>query len=313
MFRNIPSRTLIFIFGFFLILAIIMIYYDSSHEERTFEKNIVNIDTSKVTAISIFPKVTNHKEVKLFKEGNYWKVRLDNNKSVPAEFSKVKNLLNQLVQIKSNSVAAQEENKWGEFKVDSSGTRVQVHEGNSTTLDIIIGKFTFQQPKTALSYVRLKGDKIVYEVVGFLEFSFNQKANDFRNSILISDDLNNWKRLTFTYPSDSSFQIIKDSSGYWTINGVNTDSIKTIEVLRNLSHLSSSSFLDDFDQSIFRKANYTLTIESSALGVITLTASADANQFIIRSSQNPAGYFDGKANSLWQQIYKAKSDFLKKR
>lgn len=312
MFRNIPSRTLVFIFGFFLILATIMIYYDSSHEERTFEKNIVNIDTSRVTAISIFPKVTDHKEVKLFKEGNYWKVKLDNNKSVPAEFSKVKNVLNQLVQIKSNSVAAQEENKWGEFKVDSSGTRVQVHEGNSTTLDIIIGKFTFQQPRTALSYVRLKGDKIVYEVVGFLEYSFNQKANDFRNSTLINDDLNNWKRLTFTYPSDSSFQIIKDSSGYWTINGVKTDSIKTIGVLRNLSHLSSSSFLDDFDQSAFRKANYTLTIESSALGVITLTASADVDQFIIRSSQNPDGYFDGKANSLWQQIYKAKRDFLKK-
>jgi len=312
MFKNIPSRSLLFIFSFLLIIAIIFIYYDSTHEERTFKKDIVDIDTSKVTSVSIFPKVTNHKEVKLIKEGNYWVVRFDNNKSVQADYSKIKNLLNQLIQIKSNGVAAQQESKWSEFKVDSSGTRVQVYEGSSITLDIIIGKFTFQQPRTALSYVRLKGDVTVYEVNGFLEFSFNQKPNDFRNSIVINDDFSNWKRLTFTYPADSSFQLVKDTSGNWTINKVRTDSAKTIDILRNLSHVSSTDFVDDYSQLTLGKPTYSLTIETSTLGVINLAAYADPTSLIVHSSQNTEAYFDGKANSLWQKVFMGKNSFFKK-
>jgi hypothetical protein len=312
MFKNIPSKTLLYTFGALLTIAVIFIYYDSTHEERTFVKDIVDIDTSSVSAISLFPKVTNHKEVKLYKEGNYWFVQLDNNKSVQADYSKVKNLLDQLSQIKSNGVAAQGENKWSEFKVDTSGTRVQVYEGSSVASDIIIGKFTFQQPRTAVSYVRLKGDKIIYEVNGFLEFTFNQKPNDFRNSYIVNDDFTNWKRLTFSYPADSSFQLVKDTSGYWTINNLRTDSVKTVNALRNLSHLSSTNFVDDYNPSLLGKPTYSLTIESSTSGAIRLVSYSDPTYFIIHSTQNSEAYFNGNANSLWQKIFLGKSSFLKK-
>lgn len=312
MFKNIPSRTLLIIFGVLLLLAILFVYYDSQHEERTFTRDIVNIDTSKVNSISIFPKVTNHKEVNLFKEGNYWLVRLENNKSVPADQGKIKNLLNLLVQLKSNGVAAQQESKWTEFQVDTSGIRVQVNEGSSTTLDIIIGKFAFQQPRTALTYVRLKGDNIVHEVSGFLEFTFNQKPNDFRNSILISDNYDDWKSLSFIYPADSSFQLRKDTSGYWNMDGMKTDSSKTIDVFRSLSRLSSADFADNVDQSLLSLPVYTLKIERSNNIIITITAQTNLERLLIRSSQNTDAYFDGKVNSLWQQIFKSRKDFLKK-
>ncbi len=312
MFKNIPSRNLLYVFAALLIAAVIFIYYDSTHEERTFVKDIVNIDTTKVTAISLFPKVTNHKELKLYKEGNYWFVRIENNKSAQADYSKIKNMLDLLSGIKANGVVAQEENKWSEFKVDSSGTRVQIYEGNSITSDIIIGKFAFQQPRTALSYVRIKGEKEVYEVNGFLEFTFNQKPNDYRNGILIKDDFSNWKRLTFSYPADSSFQLVKDTSGYWAINNVRTDSAKTVNVLRSLSNLTSTDFIDNYNQPLLGKSNFNLTIESSALGNIKITGYADLANLIVQSSQNSEAYFDGKANSLWQKIFLGKNSFLKK-
>lgn len=312
MFKNIPSRTLLFIFAALLVIAVFFVYYDSTHEERTFEKDIVKIDTTKVTAISLFPTVTNHKEVKLYKDGNYWLVQLENNKPVQADYSKIKNLLDLLVRIQANSVAAQEESRWSEYKVDSSGTRVQVYEGTSITSDIIIGKFAFQQPRTALSYVRLKGEKYVYEVNGFLEFTFNQKPNDFRNSILISDNYDDWKSLSFIYPADSSFQLYKDTSGYWHVDGVKADSSKTIDVLRRLSHLSSTDFADDVDQSLLSLPVYTLKIERSNNNIITLTAYTTLDRLLIRSSQNADANFDGKVNSLWQQIFKSRKDFLKK-
>jgi hypothetical protein len=311
MFKNIPSRTLLFIFAALLVIAVLFIYYDSTHEERTFEKDIVKIDTTKVTTILLFPKVTNHKEVKLYKDGNYWFVQLENNKSVQADYSKVKNLLDLLAQMQANSVAAQTESRWSEYKVDSSGTRVQVYEGSSIASDIIIGKFAFQQPRTALSYVRLKGEKFVYEVNGFLEFTFNQEPNDFRNSVLINDDFNNWKRLTFFYPADSSFQLVKDTSGHWTINNIRTDSARTADALRNLSHVSSTDFVDDYNQSELRNITYSLTIESSVIGIIKLSGYANTASLIIHSSQNSEAYFNGKASSLWQKIYLGKSNFIR--
>jgi len=312
MFKNISSKNLLIVFGMLLLMAIIFIYYDSTHEERTFNTDIVDIDTSGITAISIYPKAVDHKEVKLFKEGKYWRVQLGNNKSFPAEASKVTNLINMLGGIKANSVAAQSESKWQEFKVDTSGTRVKVFEGNDNTLDMTIGKFSYQQQfRSMSSYVRVKGDKNIYEVNGFLEFAFNQKADYFRNSTLVSDDFNNWKRLSFTYP-DSSFQLAKDSSGRWLINDLKADSAKTVNYLRVLSNLSGSGFIDNPDQSLLNKAAYTLTIESSALGGISLSAFINPNQFIIHSSQNPDAYFDGNANALWKKIFAERKTFMKK-
>jgi hypothetical protein len=312
MFKNLSSKSLSLVFGILLLLALIFIYYDSTHEERTFKQDIIDIDTSKITAISIYPKAVNHKEVKLFKEGKYWRVRLENNRSFPAEESKVVNLINMLGGIKANSVAAQSESKWKEFKVDTSGTRVKVFEGSDNTLDMTIGKFSYQQQfRSMSSYVRVKGDKNIYEVNGFLDFAFNQKPDYFRNSTLVNDDYTRWKRLNFSYP-DSSFQLSKDSSGYWTVNNIRVDSAKTINYLRTLSHLSGNGFIDNPDQSLLNKSVYTLTIESSAAGGITLSGFRNSNQFVIHSTQNPDAYFNGNANVLWKKIFLGRKSLIKK-
>ncbi len=310
MFKNISSKNLLIIFVILLAIAAFFIYYDSSHEIRTFKRDIVNIDTSKVTSISIYPKVTNHREVKLFKDGKYWKVQLENNKSIPAEDSKVQSLLNQIAELKANSVAAQNESKWSEYKVDTSGTRVKIFEGSNSTLDMTIGKFAFRQPRIMLSYVRIKGDENVYEVNGFLDFAFNQQPNYFRNNTIVNDDISNWKKLTYSYPADSSFQLVKDTSGYWMINNIKTDSSKTINFLRTLSHLSGTDFIDDMNPSLLGETKYSLTIESADKGAISI--SAYSNQMIIHSSQNSDSYFNGSINSLWQKIFTGKNYFFSK-
>ena len=313
MFNKISSKTLAVIFVVLLVIAAIYIYYDSSREERSFKSDIVNIDTAKVTSLSIYPKAYNHKEVKIFREGNNWEVKLANNNSAPAENSKITNLIYQLSKIKANGVAAQNESRWSEFKVDTSGTRVKVFEGNDNALDIIIGKFSYQQPRTMVTYVRVKGDKNVYETNGFLEFSFNQKPDYFRNNTLVNDDFSHWNRLTFTYPADSSFQLIKDTTNHWRINKIDVDSSKTAVFLRTLSHLSGSDFIDNPNESLLNKAACTLTIESSALGAVTLSAYIDSTDYIIHSSQNPDAYFNGMKNNLKEKIFVGKNYFLIKK
>ena len=88
MFNKLSSKTLAVIFIVLFVVAAFYVYYDSSHEERSFKSDIINIDTAKITSIYIYPKATNHKEVKIFKEGKYWQVMLSDNKSVPADQEK---------------------------------------------------------------------------------------------------------------------------------------------------------------------------------------------------------------------------------
>jgi len=310
MFNKVSNKTLVIIFGVLIAVAAIYIIVESNRGERSFKSDIINIDTSKVTAISIYPRTTNHKEVRIYKVGNEnWKVKLNNNQTANVPESKVKNLLDMLIRVKPTRVAAQDKSKWSEFKVDTAGTRVKVFEGNDNTLDLIVGKFSFQQPRQMNTFVRLNGEDEVYETEGFLDMAFNQKPDYFRNNTLVNDNTENWKKLTFTYP-DSSFEMVKDSI-YWTINGNKTDSAKTAGYLRTLSHLSSSSFIDNPSDAALGKAKYTLTIASTSLGGIVITAYGDTSGTIITSTENDGTYFNGKQNNLMSKIFIGKGHLIK--
>ncbi len=310
MFNKLSTKNLAIIFGLLLVAVVLYIYYDSSHGERSFRSNLVSIDTSDVTAVYLYPKATNHQEVKLFKDGNQWKVNLKDNRTAMVATSKVKGLLNQLLKMQPQSVAAQNQDKWTEYKVDSSGTEVKVYEGSKNSLDLTIGKFSFQQPRTMLTYVRVAGDNNVYVVDGFLGWSFNHNANYFRDNDLINDDNSNWTKVSFSYPADSSFQLIK-VKGKWEINGRLADSTRTKNYLNSISHLTNSNFVDDFDQSILSKPKYTITINSSALGSIKVDGYENSNMLLMHSNENPESYFDGRKNKFWNKLFIGKKHLMK--
>ncbi len=303
MFNKVSNKTLLIIFGIMIVIAVAYVVLESEHGEKSFKTDIVSIDTSRVTALSIYPRANNHKEIRIYKEGsNNWKVDLNNNKTASVPGSKVKSLLDMLVQVKPARVAAQEKSKWADFKVDTAGTRVKVFEGGNNTLDLIIGKFSFQQPRQMNTFVRLNGEDEVYETQGFLDMAFNQKADYFRNNILVNGDPSDWRKLTFTYP-DSSFELVKNDKE-WTINGNKTDSAKTAGYLRILSHLNSSAFQDNVSENALGKSDYTLTIESASKGgVVVLTAYKNNSDIIITSTENGGTNFDGNQNNLFQKIF----------
>ncbi len=309
MFNKVSNKSLLIVFVALIIIAAIYIIIESNKGERTFKTDIVSIDTLKVTAISIYPRATNHRELRLFKEGKNWKVKLDNNMTANVPENKIKSLLDMLVQVKPTRVAAQDKSKWAEFKVDTAGTRVKVFEGNDNTLDLIVGKFSFQQPRQMNTFVRLNGEDEVYETEGFLDMALNQKPDYFRNNTLVNDDPVNWKKLTFTYP-DSSFELVKNEN-QWTVNGSKTDSAKMANYLRTLSHLSSTSFINNPSNAELEHARYTLTIESTSLGGIVLSAFGDTTGTIITSTENEGAYFDGKQNNLFQKLFVGKEHLLK--
>ena len=303
------NKTLGIIFGGLIVIAVVIFIFQGGKNERTFREVLVDIDTSAVTEILIYPKSHKPNEVKLFKENNEWRVSLPSNGSAKVTDQRMSSLFSQLLAIQPKRLAARDESKWNELQVDSTGSRVKVFEGSDLTLDLVVGRFSFQQPRTMNTFVRLYNDKDVYEVDGFLDMTFNQGANIFRDGTVINSDYNNWKQIQFVYPADSSFQIVNIGRA-WLLNGKSTDSLKTVNYLNRLRNLSNNSFIDDVKIDPSTQPTYSLNITTSDMKFIEVKCFVDSTSSFIHSSQNPEAWFDG--TSLTKTIFVGKSAFLPK-
>lgn len=301
------NKLLAIIFGILLILGILIFVFFEENNERTFRGVLVDVDTSAVTEILIYPKSQNHKEVKLFKDENNWRVTLPSGRSAKVTPQRITSLFDQLLAIKPKRLAARDESKWNELQVDSTGSRVKVFQGSKLALDLVIGRFSFQQPRTMNTFVRLYNDKDVYEVDGFLDMTFNQGANIFRDGTIINSDYKNWQQIQFTYPADSSFQLVK-SGNSWLLNGKATDSLKTTNYLNRLANFSNNNFIDEVNIDNLSPPSFLLNITTSDLQFIEIKAYQDTSKIIIHSSQNPETWFDG--SSISKSIFVGKSTFL---
>lgn len=308
MFGKKGNKTLGILFAVLLVVAVLLYFTDIGKKERTFKDVLVDIDTASVTQILIYPKSQNHQEIKVYKENNEWKLPLPNGKIARVPTEKVTNLFTQLLSIKPKRLAGRGISKWGEFQVDSTGTEVKVIEDGATTLDIILGKMSFQQPRTVNTFVRLAKDNDVYEVDGFLDMTFNQDSKVLRDGTIINSDYNTWQTISFSYPADTSFQI-SHVDNKWLLNGMKADSVKTVNSLRALSKLSNTDFIDDIgEDDLLLSPTYKLTIETQTSQTIEVEAFVDSARTIIKTSQNPDTYFDGK--NILKRIFLSQKKFM---
>jgi len=311
MLNNASNKTLGMIFTGLLIVAIVIVLSDLGNNERTFRSELVDIDSSAVSKILIYPKKLNGDAVKLFKEDNNWKVELTEGKSASVPKSKINQILKQLMEIKPERLAGRGEENWAEFEVDSSATRIELYEGSDKTLDLVIGKFTFQQPRAMKTFVRLTNDTDVYETEGFLSMTFNQDANYYRDDSVIQDDVNDWKSLAFSYPADSSYQLVKVNNSWHLSTGEEIDSAKTVAQLNRLSNVRSPGFVD-VDKDTLPLPQYKLTIIKNDDSQIEVFGYKVDDKVIINSSQNSESFFDGSKNNLFKKVFVGSKKFISK-
>lgn len=311
MLNNVSNKKLGMVFAAFLIIAIAIVLFDTGGNERTFRSELVDIDTSAVTQILIYPKKLNGDNVKLFKEDSTWQVDLGNDKTASVPQSKIDQILKQLMEIKPERLAGRGSENWAEFEVDSLATRIEVYEGSDKTLDIVIGKFTFQQPRTMKTFVRLTDDTDVYETNGFLSMTFNQDANYYRNQTVVKGDVNNWKTLSFSYPADSSYQLTKVNNEWKLSTGERLDSTKTANQLRQLSSVNGSEYIE-IDKNTLPLPQYKLTIVKTDDSQIEVFGYKVDDIVIINSSLNPEAYFDGSKGDLFKKVFIGANKFTGK-
>ncbi len=325
MAKKFNNSKLLYVFVGLLIIFGIVEWYQKSHTESTLNTKLVDIDTTKVTKVLIYPTAEKSAEISFLKEGKNWKVSKGKITAEPAQ-NMPQSLLSMLVDLKTQRLASKDKKKWAEFKVtDSTATKVKVYEGSKLALDMYIGKFTYQRSNNPYSgmygggggisgttFIRLSDDDEIYAVEGFLTFSFNQGFNMFRNQSIARFDKPNVEKVTFKYPGDSSYTISLNDKKHWMIGNEMPDSTTVSNYLNALAYKGGSSFDDNFIPS--GAPLFEITIEGNNMKDVIIDGYQKANDdYIINSNLNPKSYFSSPGKGLFNEIFKGKKSFFVKK
>ncbi len=296
----------------------------TERKDRTFKSEMVTIDTAMVTKIIILPKLGEEgKEVIISKTGTEWKLESDN-KSYKPDQASIKNILSELVRMKSERVAAVDEAKWKEFEVtDSTATRINLYNNSKLLADLYVGKFNYTQPpqgqqnpyqqqnKGKMStYVRPAGDKEVYVVEGFIKMTIQPNVNTYRDKTLFAASKDDLTKISFTYPNNEGFVLSKEGT-QWYLNGQVTDSVKTDRYLSKLSRVTSSNFIDDV-MPFSSIPTHKVTIEGNNIIPVEINAfPADSiNQYVITSTLVSDSKYSGAKSGLFERVFVKSPEFF---
>jgi hypothetical protein len=319
MFRKINNKTLLVLFAILAIAAIIVYVYDSNKGERTFRSELFKVDSAAVTSITIYKKGSEKDFIKLIKTGKGWEIQIQK-KQYPADTTTIKSILQVLTRVSPERVAGSDKSSWKEFEItDSLSRRVVVEQGKDVTADFRTGKVSFSQDRSRQSYngsgmevkshIRVPGDDRVYVVDGYLSVMFYDNPSLYRNRLVMKLDKKNLTKLSFIYPGDSSFFLLKEGKK-WFLNDQPADSALTEQWLNSMSFLSNGDFADEEAQPFSFPFN--LRIEGNNMSVIEVKGAADivAKKYFVRSSANPSAVFGGVSPGLFNQVFPGKNKFL---
>ena len=301
------NRNLAIIF-FVLLLIYIGIRVLSGNGDRSFKEELISVDTAKITQILLYPGVENREEVKLDRSQGSWTVT-KGDKTFQATEYPVESILRTFAGLKTKRIAAKSPDRWVDYEVtDTSGTRVKAFQGKKTVVDLIVGRFSFnQQARTATSFVRLGGENEVYAVDGFLSMNFNQGFDAFRNKSLVDLNREDLTGLEYSDARGLSRIISKQPQGWMDSNGTPVDSTAMANYLNTLSTLNGTDFFDAFEGKEETPADRTLLLKgNNMLDPVELkcwVVTGEEKPFVIRSSANKEAFFASDSSGVFNRIF----------
>lgn len=306
---------LVILVGVFLLLRV-----RSRKAESTLQADFIRIDTAQITEILLYPQAAQGAELKFFRSGNEWRVSKDK-REAPVEAGSMKNMFRELLSIKPKRLVAVSDTAWDNYRVsDSTATRIVVHEGRKTTLDLYIGRFNVNQQSPQMyggyqnrvmgsSYIRPGGQKKTYETEGFLALSFNQDFDAWRDHLFVRLPKDDLRKLSFTYPADTGF-VLEYRDSVWMVDGMPADSAATADYLSTWSFRRYSDFRDDFSEPA--NADFEITVERRNMDPVVIRGYTDPEGgFVFHSDMNPETWFADRDSSIFKTFLVPKNKFTK--
>lgn len=313
MFKKLNNKRLSVLFLGLLALVVLVAIMDNIKGGRSFTDNLVPADTSNVTKVAIMA-AQGANELIIENVGGQWKAG-SGEKMYAANMNKVNSILNLLTRMKPTGVVADNKDLWGEYNVtDSAGVKVKVYEGKKVVADLIIGRFNYKPSNnpynrtgTFKTYVRPRKDKKVYAVNEMLTMEFSSDLNAYRNNSLTKVNPEDISKVSFVYPSDSSF-VLEKNNGKWMLNGLLADSAAVANYISGFRNKTHSFFIEDKPA---KPAQYKITIEgNNIVNPIILSSTNIEEKMAVMTSQNLEAVFDGDKSALFSNLFARKQQFI---
>ncbi|HTB08137.1 MAG TPA: DUF4340 domain-containing protein [Bacteroidia bacterium] len=309
MIKKFSNGQLALILGILLVAFAISRYVSNKNGGNTFHTALIpKIDSAKINGMLVYPKTKGSKLISFKKVNNVWMVS-EGDVTSRADQKAEGYIIKQLQQISPDRLAANDEQHWKDFDVtDSSGTRLVLLTDKDTVVDVMVGRFNYlPNERKGMTSVRLRNQKEVYGVEGFLAMNIAEDFKSWRDRSLVTGDKTTWGKLTFMYP-DSGYIVAADKTD-WIVDGKKPDSLATMTLLTTLSQQNYGTFVNKFDTNA-TKPIYSLKIESATTGNIVLNAYQHDSSYVVTSSINPGAYMNGTVGGLFKNIFISKSVFF---
>ena len=312
------NRVLLILFLALAAVFVITRFTSVKNPDRTLRTDIVEIDTSMVTSMLIYPRAETGEEIRFSKNGSAWTVSMGDI-TASADVQSVRATLAELMNLETEQLVARSPDKWESYQVDDSlGTRIIVVQGKKRVLDLVVGRFQYQPPPqqnynmygqnrvTGKTYIRLRGEKEVYSVDGFLALSVNQTFQRWRNQAITRISKTQLSKIVFDYPADSGYIAEKTDAG-WLVAGIMADSLSMETYLNGISRKSHPEFADGFQAGT--EPDYRITFEGDNMQAVQLNAYTNRGDTVLQSSINPDTWFSIK-EELFADIFPGYSALL---
>ncbi len=312
MSRKKSNRTLIIIFVLLLAVFAVNQLVKMSRGERSFRDDIIEFKANDISRIVFYPKGAPAQEVELYREDSLWRLKASG-KEYSADQDMANGIVEELAYITPDRLVANKKDLWKDYDVtDSAGTKVVVFGPKKSKTELVLGRFSYNQAtRKPSTYLRVDKDNDVFAVEGYLAMTFSRDINGLRNKTIFKGNPNDVTKITFTYPADSSFTLVKENN-QWLCNGQPTDSARTSNYLTNLTYLTGNGFRDDFDSANATSPVYGIQIEGINLLPVGIKAYSDISGLVINSTENKTTHFDGMAGDLSKRIFLPQSSFMPK-
>lgn len=308
MFKSLNVKTLGVVFGILLLGVILSQFLKNSGDERNFRERLVDIDTAKITTLTLVPKGGKQPIILKRNPGNW--ILHYNDKNYRADKNAVFDLLSALTKLKPERLASTGKESWETYEVtETSGIRVKIEQGSKKD-EIIIGKVSYQDNfQKATTYARVKDETEVYAISGFLVMNFNLNLNTLRDKTIGAGQLDEISALRFNTP-EGRYQILRNKN-VWKLDGKNIDSTKLLNYLQMITEVAGTEFASDTLKT--DSVLYSLEVESNGKKLFEVKAfpTVVAENFIITSSANPDARFKEIKNGLINKIFVPVEHFLK--
>ncbi len=309
MFSKLSNRTLIILMALLGAVVAWTYFSETNTGESNYREVFVKVDSSSVSEIYIYPKAAPGEEIKFFKSGESWRVTNGKEES-SVEAQTINSLFGSFANLKTKSLAATSNEQWENFLVgDTSANRIKF-VSPSGNADIMVGKFAYNnETRSASTYVRLRNEKEVYLVDGFLSFTVNQPFDSWRNRSLIRKGDQQWSKITFSYPGDSSFAILRDSTT-WLLRGDTAFSGESF--VNEIAFLNGTHFAAK--PSLPVTPIYRISIDGLNMNPVTVDfyPAGEEEKYFVKSSVNPETVFSDKDGALSAKLLRPLNYFISK-